>query len=162
MPQRVTNPFLSKSVVVSTYAIISAMPARDILRDIVKEALIKDGWIITHDPFTVSFGIRTVYVDLGVERLLGVQRGNDKLVIEVKSFVGMSKIADLERALGQYMIYQSWLKRTHPDRVRYVAIDDVAHKAIFLDISGQVLIEDYAIRMIIVDAAKQEIVQWIQ
>jgi len=138
------------------------MPARDILHDIVKEALIKDEWIITHDPFTVSFGIRTVYVDLGVERLLAAQRGSDKLVIEVKSFIGMSKIADLERALGQYMLYQSWLKRTHPERVLYVAIDDQAHKAIFLDISGQVLIEDYAIRMIIVDAAKQEIVQWIQ
>jgi len=76
------------------------MPARDILHDIVKEALIKDGWIITHDPFTVSFGIRTVYVDLGVERLLAAQRGSDKLVIKVKSFIGMSKIADLERALG--------------------------------------------------------------
>ncbi len=107
------------------------MPARDILHDIVKEALIKDEWIITHDPFTVSFGIRTVYVDLGVERLLAAQRGDDKLVIEVKSFVGMSKIADLERALGQYMIYRSWLKCTHPERVIYVAIDDEATKRFF-------------------------------
>ncbi|MFN8496070.1 MAG: element excision factor XisH family protein [Caldilineaceae bacterium] len=137
------------------------MPARDILHDIVKAALTKEGWLITHDPFTISFGIRTVYVDLGVERLLAAQRGDDKLVIEVKSFVGMSKIADLEQALGQYMIYRSWLKRTHPDRILYVAINDVAHKAIFLDISGQVLLEDYAIRMIVVDAQKQEIVQWI-
>ncbi len=53
----------------------------------------------------VSFGIRAVYVDLGIERLLAVQRGDDKLVIEVKSFVGMSKVADLERVLGQYIIY---------------------------------------------------------
>ena len=40
-------------------------------------------------------------------------------------------------------------------------INDVAYKAIFLDISGQVLLEDYAIRMIVVDAVKQEIIQWI-
>jgi hypothetical protein len=46
------------------------MPARDILHDIVKEALIKDGWVITHDPFLVAFGIRKVYVDLDAERLL--------------------------------------------------------------------------------------------
>lgn len=39
------------------------MPARDILHDVVKEALIKDGWIITHDPFTISFGIRMIIVN---------------------------------------------------------------------------------------------------
>ncbi len=27
------------------------MPAKDIIHDIVKTALTKDGWIITHDPF---------------------------------------------------------------------------------------------------------------
>jgi hypothetical protein len=70
-------------------------------------------------------------------------------------------MADLEQALGQYLIYRSWLKRTHADRVLFVAINDVAYKALFLDISGQVLIEDYAIKMIVVDAALQEIIQWI-
>ena len=34
------------------------MPARDYLHNIVKNALIKDGWIITHDPFTIVFGTR--------------------------------------------------------------------------------------------------------
>lgn len=58
-----TNPCLSKSAVVCIYGIISPMPARDILHKIVKEALSKDGLDITHDPFTVSFGTRTVYVD---------------------------------------------------------------------------------------------------
>jgi len=137
------------------------MPARDILHDIVKEALIKDGWIITHDPFPVAFGIRRVYVDLGAERLLAAQKGTDKIVIEVKSFLGLSRMADLEQALGQYLIYRSWLKRIFPERKLYVAINDVAYNAVFLDISGQVLVEDYALKMIVVDAVRQEVIEWI-
>lgn len=138
------------------------MPARDILHDIVKEALIKDGWVITHDPFLVAFGIRKVYVDLGAERLLGAERDEERIVIEVKSFVGMSKMADLEQALGQYLIYRSWLRRTDPERLLFVAIDDDTHKSLFLDISGRVLIEDYDIKMIVVEPQEQEIVQWIR
>ncbi len=32
------------------------MPARDKVHDIVKNALIKDGWTITDDPLTLKFG----------------------------------------------------------------------------------------------------------
>ena len=47
------------------------MPARDYLHNIVKNALIKDGWIITHDPFTIVFGTRRVYaVDATNEEVL--------------------------------------------------------------------------------------------
>jgi hypothetical protein len=32
------------------------MPRHDIYHDQVRHALIKDGWTITHDPFTMAFG----------------------------------------------------------------------------------------------------------
>ena len=34
------------------------MPARDLFHDAVRNALIKDGWTITHDPFRLSWGGR--------------------------------------------------------------------------------------------------------
>jgi hypothetical protein len=40
----------------------------------VRQALIKDGWIITHDPLTLSFGVHNLYVDLGAERVLAARR----------------------------------------------------------------------------------------
>ena len=40
------------------------MPQRDIYHDTVKNALIKDGWTITHDPLVLPFGQRKVYVDI--------------------------------------------------------------------------------------------------
>ncbi|MCI0378509.1 MAG: hypothetical protein L0215_12945 [Gemmataceae bacterium] len=39
------------------------MPARDLYHGAVKNALIKDGWTITHDPFTLSFGARNKVLD---------------------------------------------------------------------------------------------------
>ena len=45
------------------------MPKKDIYHDIVKEALIKDGWNVTHDPLTLlskkEGGLQT---DLGAEK----------------------------------------------------------------------------------------------
>jgi len=35
---------------------IGIMPAKDIYHDIVKEALIKDEWMITDDPLILSIG----------------------------------------------------------------------------------------------------------
>ncbi len=31
------------------------MPAKDTYHDAVRHALVKDGWTITHDPFTISW-----------------------------------------------------------------------------------------------------------
>lgn len=44
------------------------MPARDLYHDAVVNALIADGWEITHDPLSLSYGGKDLYVDLGAER----------------------------------------------------------------------------------------------
>ena len=45
------------------------MPAKDIYHACVKNALIKDGWTITHDPLRLPLGGKDVYVDFGAEQL---------------------------------------------------------------------------------------------
>ena len=53
------------------------MPARDFYHDVVKLALIADGWTITHDPFVLQWGSKDLFVDLGAEPLAGRgQRGS--------------------------------------------------------------------------------------
>jgi len=46
------------------------MPAKDIFHNAVKNALQKDGWTITHDPFFLKIGRRKVYADLAADRLI--------------------------------------------------------------------------------------------
>ncbi len=81
------------------------MAKRDIYHDTVKRALENDGWTITHDPFTLRFGRKRLYADLGAERLIQAEKEQQKIVVEIKSFVGLSDMHDLEQALGQYILY---------------------------------------------------------
>jgi hypothetical protein len=99
------------------------MPRRDFLHDTVKNTLIKAEWIVTDDPFRISFGIRKVFVDLGAERsLLAAEKGTEKIAVEIKSFVGVSKMNDLENAIGQYIVYRTYLREIEPDRSLYLSI----------------------------------------
>jgi hypothetical protein len=77
------------------------MPAKDTYHDAVRTALIRDGWTITHDPFTISFGNTDVYADLGAERPLAAEKADERIAVEVKSFLGASGLRDFELALGQ-------------------------------------------------------------
>ena len=81
------------------------MSAKDIFHNNVVNALIKDGWRITNDPLKLQWGNKDLYVDLGAEKLIAAQKGDEKIAVEIKSFVGNSQVADLQQALGQYTLY---------------------------------------------------------
>ena len=99
------------------------MPAQDIYHDAVLRALTADGWMITHDPLSLSYSGRDLYVGLGAERTtIAAERDGQKIVIEIKSFLGSSPVRDLEEAVGQYQVYRSVLTEIDPSRVLYLAI----------------------------------------
>ncbi|MBC8231906.1 XisH family protein [bacterium] len=137
------------------------MPAKDIYHDNLKNAIIKDGWIITHNPLRLTWGAKDMYVDLGAEQLLAAEKTGRKIAIEIKSFVGASEMNDLEKAIGQYVIYRSVMTRTEPDRTLYLAI----HNEIFLDIFeeplGKLLLEDHQVCLIVYDLQAEVILKWI-
>ncbi len=138
------------------------MPRRDIYHQAVKQALINDGWEITHDPFPIYYGKRRGYVDLGAEEgTLAAEKDQRKIAVEIKSFVNASVMVDIEQAMGQYVVYQSWLRRIDPSRELVLAISDVIATEVFEDTSGQALIEDYSLRVVVVDMVREEVVQWI-
>ena len=70
------------------------MPARDSIHDAVKEAVIKDGWEVTDDPYVISYGDRFLFVDLGASRFIGIRRGDQRIAIEIKQFKGQSQVTD--------------------------------------------------------------------
>ncbi|MFM9157316.1 MAG: element excision factor XisH family protein, partial [Dolichospermum sp.] len=76
------------------------MPAKDIYHNTVKTALEKDGWKITDDPFKLKWGLRELFVDLGSKKLLIAEKAERRIIVEIKSFINPSAIADLQNALG--------------------------------------------------------------
>ena len=138
------------------------MAARDKIHELVKQALIKDGWTITDDPFTIEFDANTrVFADLGAERLIAAQRDKEKIAVEIKTFGGYSPIHEMQSAMGQYLMYLSFLNRVEPERVLYLAISDTVYGHIFTRESFRFLVEQYTIKLIVVDIGNTEVVQWI-
>ena len=80
------------------------MPPRDSIHDAVVEALMRDGWIITHDPLFLRYGDRSVLIYLGADdgqyMILTLDRGTIRIAIEIKSFSGRSPVGQLEQAVG--------------------------------------------------------------
>ncbi|MEG3902333.1 element excision factor XisH family protein [Microcoleus sp. B4-C5] len=137
------------------------MPAKDIYHDTVKRALQKDGWIITHDPFPLQIGRKRLSADLGAERLINAEKGTQKIVVEVKSFVGRSDVKDLEQALGQYVLYRQVLNEMRIDRSLYLAISQPIFNSVFTIELGQLLLKNQIIKLIVFDDKSEAIVQWI-
>lgn len=137
------------------------MPKLDIIHNAVKNALIKDGWSITDDPYVIQYRKTVLYADLGAERPIAAERDGQKLVVEVKSFIGASKIQDLKEALGQYDIYRYLLEETAPDRKLYIAISNVAYNAFFTQDVTQLILNKHQLPIIVVDIGIEEIMQWI-
>jgi hypothetical protein len=138
------------------------MPAKDIYHDTVKNALIKDGWTITHDPLRVRLARgKNLFVDLGAKRLIAAERGIERIAVEVKSFTRPSDMKDLEEALGQFVLYDRLLTRYYPEHRLYLAVSEDTRKRVFEEEAGQTLIEDGILRLVTFDTVREEFVRWI-
>ena len=137
------------------------MPAKDIYHDCVRNALQKDGWQITNDPLKIKWGLRELFVDLGAKKLIAAQKGERKIAVEIKSFLGPSQIAELERALGQYILYRNVLEETEKERILYIAVKVAIYQEIFSEPIGTLTIQKNCLSLLIFDEVKEEITQWI-
>ena len=133
------------------------MARRDIYHDTVKRALQKDGWTITHDPFPLQIGKKRLSADLGAERLISTEKGIQKIVVEVKTFVGQSDVKDLEQALGQYVLYRQILNEMGIERILYLAVSRPTFNSVFTIELGQVLLKNQIIRLIVFDEEREAI-----
>ena len=136
------------------------MPAKDRYHAAVKHALEKDGWTITHDRYTLTFGIKDVYVDLGAERVLAAEKGNEKIAVEIKTFLSASDMRDLEAALGQYVLYRSLLARIEPERKLFLAVPFSAFLTTFDEPIARPALEDLAVNLIAFDPREESIIKW--
>lgn len=98
---------------------------------------------------------------MGIERVIAVERGSEKLAIEVKSFVGQSIVNDIENALGQFVVYMSFLEELEPDRPVYVAISQNSYDTVFQKRAVQHLIRRNRVPLVVVNIITEEVVEWI-
>jgi XisH protein len=122
------------------------MSARDRYHDWVKDTLIQAGWTISHDPLSISIGKINVQIDLGLEGLIGAEKGTQKIAVEIKSFGNVSKITDFYAAFGQYICYKVALENKQPDRILYLAVPSPVYESLFSETLIQYVLQSYPLK----------------
>jgi XisH protein len=138
------------------------MPAKDIYHEAVKNALIKDGWRIIADPYTIEYEGDNLYADLLAEKTLLAEQQERRIVVEIKSFINPSPMNDFQNALGQYLLYRDFLEFSHKDYELYLAVKNAVFNTFFQRKSIQAVIKRHQINLIVFNDKKEEIISWIK
>jgi XisH protein len=139
------------------------MAARDLYYDLVKNALRKDGWRITHNPLRLpqqAHGTQTQPGEVTEEPLLAAAKDERKIAVAVKSFVGRCDAADLQKALEHLRYYHTRLYATEPDRTLYLAVRQTTYRDYFTGAVGAQLLASQPIPFMVFDPRTEAIVNW--
>jgi hypothetical protein len=137
------------------------MPKRDIYHNQVKNALIKEGWLITDDPLSIQFGGIDLYVDLGIEKLIAAKRDEQQIAVEIKSFQSASLISEFHTAVGQFINYRIALENEELNYTLYLAVPLETYNSFFQRQLPQTVIQRYHFKLVIYDIDTEEIIKWI-
>ncbi len=136
------------------------MSAKDAFHAIVKTALQKDGWLITHDPYPLQAGSFNLAIDLGAEKVIAAQRGERKIAVEIKSFLGPSKISEFYGALGQFIAYRAALQVQEKERTLYLAVSSNIYDQFFTTPFIQELVQQNQLYLLSYDIEQEVIERW--
>jgi len=137
--------------------------AKDVFHQQVKNALIKEGWNITHDPLTIRISEAVkLQIDLAAETTIAAERDSEKIAVEIKSFIGDSNISSFHTALGQYLNYSQALEEQEPKRIVYLAIPFETYYDFFQLPFIQRMLQRYQVNLMIYDPKQEEVRQWIK
>lgn len=104
---------------------------------------------------------RNLFIDLGAEKIIAAEKGNQKIAIEIKSFVGLSPITDFYKALGQYQLYILALRRQLPDTDLYLAMPHESYQSLIKDDLLAEFLLELSLKYIIFNPETAQIVRWI-
>jgi hypothetical protein len=138
------------------------MPRKDIYHEQVRTILENEGWIITHDPMRFRWRGKTIWPDLGIERVIAAERGVEKIAVEIKSFLEPIQLHEFYEALGQYDTYKAALAELDEERVVVLAISkSVYDNFITLDFAST-LLKIKNIPFFVYDVDHEIILKWIK
>ena len=134
---------------------------RDRFHDVVRTALEKEGWKITADPYEINVDDIDFEIDLAAEQLLAAELGEQKIAVEIKSFISPSNVSEFHTALGQFLNYRDALEKIEPDRQLFLAVRNPIYESFFQRRFIVSAVERYQLRLVIYDVQREAIAQWL-
>jgi len=138
------------------------MPQQDAYHSSVRKALEKDGWTVTHDPFTIRLEDVKFYVDLAAEKMIEADGETRKVAIEIKVFGGLSFLNEFEKAVGQYLIYKQFLGELFPERILFLAVSNDVFEESFALPSIKAVVAKQEIKLLIFNHEIEELIKWVE
>lgn len=96
-----------------------------------------------------------------MSKLITAQKAEQMIAVEIKGFTNRSAIADLEQALGQYLLYRAVLQEVRVECKLYLAIRKTTYQAIFSEPIGELIVDKYRLNLLVFDPQKEEVLEWI-
>ena len=103
--------------------------------------------------------------DLGAEKASGVEGQRiavELIAVEVKDLDGQSVLSDFEKALGQFHLYRTLLRKREPERQIFLAVRKKVYDEFFQRPAIQEVVLESEVPLIVFDEQRKEIVQWIK
>jgi hypothetical protein len=138
------------------------MSTQDLYHDVVRDALRKDGWRITHTALQLKARAESRVGELWEGPWLIADKDERKIAVAVSSFVGHSSPADITQTWGQLALSRPHLHAMDADRVVYLAIRQATYSACFGGTEGDLLLKKEHMQLIVFDPRAEVIVQWVQ
>ena len=136
--------------------------AKDFYHNNVRQALEKDGWRITSDPYRVKVDDVSYEIDFGAEPLIAAEKDEIRIAVEVKSFVGPSTINEFHKAVGQFNDYYVAMEIQDPERILFLAIPENVWFAFFQKRVIQKSIQRIAAKILVYNPITNTIIEWIK
>lgn len=136
------------------------MPAVDHCHPQIERALAKDGWRISARPFVLRTPYSRLFVDFEAQRF---ENGATQriIVVEAKCFPETStQLSELYTAIGQYLVYRDHMQQMGILETLYLAVPTFAFEDVFQKF-GMGVIQQSAIKLIVIDLEQEEIKAWI-
>ncbi|HEY9849672.1 MAG TPA: XisH family protein [Leptolyngbyaceae cyanobacterium] len=136
------------------------MAAKDLFHEAVKQAFLKQQWVITADPLIIKIEGVKLEIDLAAEKVFAAEKAGRKIAVEIKSFLNPSAITDFHSALGRFLNYRLALQMNEPDRTLYLAVPIDTFESFFQERFTQEAVKQYQIKLIIYEPLQEVIIAW--
>ena len=136
--------------------------ARDKIHTAVRNALEKDGWKITADPYFLRLKGVKLEVDLEAEKFIELEQADRKILVEIKSFTRTSIPPDFYSAHGKYDFYKFGVKQLKLEHDVFLAVSTVTYQRFAAQPAFLDYLKERNSKIIIVDLNSETVNQWIE
>lgn len=94
--------------------------------------------------------------------MFAAEKGEQKIAIEIKSFIGNSLINNFHEAIGQFLDYRIAIREKEPERELYLAIPLDIYNTFFKRRFIETVCKEYKINLLVFNPTTEEIISWIK